>query len=351
MRLADAANGRNNNFNLIRLLAAFAVLLSHSYALAIGPRASDPLSWLGITLGEIAVDVFFVTSGFLVTSSLFARQDLGQFVRARLLRIYPAHLVMLALLVCVVGPIFTTLSLAEYFDSGAILPYLLKTGTLVTGVKYELPGVFDSNPYPHAVNGSLWTMPFELKMYAILGLLGLILSLFRGRRLGALQASVTLLAICAGAFVIADHFWRHASQYFAHFFYMFFTGAALYANRTKVDLSTVAALTIAVAIVISAVNRNAFFVAYTLGLPYLVVYLAYALKGPFLSYNRLGDYSYGIYIYAFPVQQIVAATLSGIGVVGITVIAGVGTLAISVASWHFIERPALRLKGGAVNVR
>ncbi len=100
MRLSNFTDGRDNNFSLIRIIAAFAVLITHSFALAIGTGEAEPFQkFLGMTMGTIAVDIFFITSGFLVTSSLLTRQSVIEFVWARVLRIYPALLVMLCLTV------------------------------------------------------------------------------------------------------------------------------------------------------------------------------------------------------------------------------------------------------------
>jgi peptidoglycan/LPS O-acetylase OafA/YrhL len=111
MRLIEAAQGKDNNFNLIRLIAALAVLVTHSFAIATGNPELEPLrGWLGMTIGDFAVDAFFITSGFLVTASLARRQSGLEFVCARVLRIYPALLVMVALTVFVVGPLLSRLS-------------------------------------------------------------------------------------------------------------------------------------------------------------------------------------------------------------------------------------------------
>ena len=99
MKLSDFTSGRDNNFNLIRIIAALAVLVTHSFALATGTSAAEPFQkTLGMTIGSIAVDIFFITSGFLVTGSLLTRKsfiDFIEFVWARVLRIFPALLVML----------------------------------------------------------------------------------------------------------------------------------------------------------------------------------------------------------------------------------------------------------------
>src|SRR5487761_1170379 len=109
VKLSEAARGRDNNFNLLRFLAAFAVLISHSFSLATGVSDAEPLrAAYGLTWGDIAVDVFFVTSGFLVTASLLKRRSATAFVWARVLRIFPALWLMLFLTVFGMGLALTS---------------------------------------------------------------------------------------------------------------------------------------------------------------------------------------------------------------------------------------------------
>jgi peptidoglycan/LPS O-acetylase OafA/YrhL len=343
--LSGATNGRENNFNLIRIVAALAVLVSHSYQVARGRNTPDMLgATLGMSLGEIAVDVFFITSGFLVTSSLVSRQNTAEFLWARFLRIFPGLWVMLLFAVFLLGPAFSSLPTADYFAAKSIYGYLAKCGTLIAGVGYELPGVFDGNPLPHAVNGSLWTMPYELKMYLLLAIVWLALWIAKDNRRKLFNSVIVTLATASAVFVIADHFWLHASRQFAHFFYVFFIGAGAFILRDRVALSWPTFSAFAIALAASALNKDVFFVVYTCLLPYLVLFLAYAPSGLVLAYNKLGDYSYGVYIYAFPVQQAIAATAPGISVLQLVATAAAVTLLFAVASWHLVESHALALK-------
>jgi peptidoglycan/LPS O-acetylase OafA/YrhL len=129
--LGDLASRRNNNFNLIRMLAATAVLISHSYPLALGSNAVEPLfSWLGISLGELAVITFFCVSGFFISLSRDRAPGNLDFFSARFLRIYPGLTLVLLISVFVIGPIFTTLSTSEYLSSREIYSDLSNNLTL-----------------------------------------------------------------------------------------------------------------------------------------------------------------------------------------------------------------------------
>ncbi len=163
MLLSEAINGKRNNFDLIRLSAAVLVLFSHSYPLS--ARTTEPLqSFTGYdTFGTLAVEVFFLISGLLITKSWMDTPHAGDFIRKRFLRIFPAFAAVTLLSVFALGPVFTQIPLKEYFSSRLTWSYLGNPFMLPT--RYSLPGVFESNPYPAAVNGSIWSLPLEILMY------------------------------------------------------------------------------------------------------------------------------------------------------------------------------------------
>lgn len=347
MKLANLTQGRNNNFNLIRVVAALAVLITHSFALAIGSSNAEPFrNSLGMTMGTIAVDVFFVTSGFLVTASLLTRQSVIEFVLARVLRIFPALLTMLFLVVFGLGAYFTSLSLPAYYADSTTYIYFLKCATLFNGVSFRLPGVFAGNPFRYMVNGSLWTLPFEVKMYATLAVIWVILRAIKWGGVKLIQRTIVSIAVVAGVFVVVDYFYPPARYAFAELFYMFFSGAAFYVLKEKITLSAPVFWLFVIALAASAlIDKDAFFVIYELTIAYILLYIAYIPSGNIRIYNETGDYSYGIYIYAFPVQQSVASLIPGVSVLSMLWISAAITLLLAALSWHLIERRALGLKG------
>jgi peptidoglycan/LPS O-acetylase OafA/YrhL len=136
-----------NNFTLLRLIAAISVLYYHCYPLALGRGAHDPITTLmqkyaGIGLGGLAVGSFFLISGFLVTASFVNRQNLLAFVEARALRIFPGLLVAVLFCVLIVGPLSTSLPLVDYLSNNRSWSFLAKNSTLIFGIQYDLPGVF-----------------------------------------------------------------------------------------------------------------------------------------------------------------------------------------------------------------
>ena len=195
MRLSEYAVGRDNNFNLIRLIAALSVLFSHSVAVLGLPSSREFFfDHLSLSLAEMAVDVFFVTSGFLVTGSLVNRGDVIAFLWARALRIYPAIWVMLILTVFALAPALTTLPLAEYFTSPKTHDYFAKCATLIGGVRYSLPDVFETMPLKTEFNGSLWTLPIELRLYCYLAAGWVVLAAAPAIRLRAMSVAAPLAA-------------------------------------------------------------------------------------------------------------------------------------------------------------
>ncbi len=343
-RLVDVAHDRSNNFHLLRLLAATAVLFSHSFPLATGDISIEPLRRLiGCTPGSIAVDLFFLVSGLLVTISLVKRNSAADFARARFFRIWPALTVALLISVLVLGPAFTTLPIVDYLASFRTWRYLGQNLVLLHGIIYRLPGVFLHNPAPEAVNGSLWTLPSEIRCY-----LWLLAGWWVLRRLGG----AAYFKYLVGAVWLALFAWHVHSlanvtleNSPARMYLMFCTGAALYLFRSAVTLSSRWLAVGLVAVVLAAVTGSGllFGLAYTVVIPYAMLCAAYLPSGWVLKFNRFGDYSYGTYIFAYPVQQSLMASLPSLGIAGLF-FASLGiTTVLAVASWHFIEKPAMRL--------
>lgn len=342
-------SGRDNNFKLIRFIAAALVLYSHAYPLTKTP--GEPLERLaGFSLGHFGVDVFFVISGFLVTGSLLGRRGLGAFLRARLLRIFPALAVNATGTALVIGALHTTLPLAAYFTNLETWRYALQNATTWPwGVWWTLPGVFEHVTVARVVNGSLWSLPWELTMYALLTLVGVAVlrakPLFPRGWLPGLFAFVAAAALVGftlnEALALTDDFTiRQGLRLMA----LFATGAVFHQFRERIPMSAPLFAGAVLVFAASLVFGHWLTAGYVLALPYVVLWLAYVPGGPLRAFNALGDYSYGLYLWAFPVEQSVVQRLPHIGQLGLTGVAGVVTLLLAVASWHWVEEPALRRK-------
>ena len=345
MRLSDCAKGRDNNFNLIRLAAALAVIFSHSVGvLGLPPEREVFFERLGFSLAEMAVDAFFVTSGFLVTASLINRKSVIAFAWARALRIFPALWVMLVLTVFGLGPVLTSLSLTDYLASPATREYFFKCATLITGVRFSLPGIFETLPLKGEFNGSLWTLPVEVRLYVYLAAGWLLLSLTpRLRDKAPLVIAPAALAVVLATVLSARGSHRPLNGADIRIL-MFIYGVTLYVLRDRIHVGRAIMAALIGCLAIASFNQTAFFIVYLLCLAPLVIHLAYVPGGRVRRFNRLGDYSYGVYIYAFPIQQTLATLIHPLSLGLMVALSSGSTLAVAVLSWRLIERRALAHK-------
>ena len=338
MRLGDLTHGRDNNIQLLRLLAAAAVMLFHSYVFS-GHIAEDPVfAATGTTDSSvIGVGCFFVLSGFLVSRSWLTRPGLVAFAAARALRIYPALVVAVALSIALAA-LATELPWRAFVASPVTIDYAWRNA-LAWEVRFTLPGAFAGNPYPGAVNGSLWTLPVELRLYVAVAIAGIAGLLARTDRCAAALAALVALFLWKPEWLPLAP--QNAST--RNLALLFGIGALAYVARQRVPLSLVA-LAAAVGIFIVdpwGIGRGLWFV---LTLAYGTLVLAYHPRIQWHGYNRVGDYSYGLYVYAFPVQQTIVARVPGLTPLELFAVSFAVTLALAALSWHALERPALALK-------
>lgn len=333
------AGGRDNNYNLLRLTAAFLVIVTHSYAIT-GQQNREPLYPLAqdayFSLGMLAVYVFFMISGYLVTKSFVSRHSLTAYAEARILRIYPA-LIVAVLFSMAVGAWFTTWPIGAFLAHEQTHRFAFFNMTLLNyRIAFVLPGVFGDHPYP-LVNGSLWTLPSEVRMYAVVALLGA-LGLLRRRWTFALG----LVAIVAAAVAFGDKAIPLLGNFrLAPFFAV---GACAYVFRHVIPVSTPVMLLLAIGVVAS-VGTPWLKPAVYVTLAYGTFWFAYVPGGFLRRFNRLGDYSYGTYIFAFPIQQTIRETFPEVAPLQMVALAFAATLPLAALSWHLLEHPMLRLKG------
>ena len=346
MRLSDYAVGRDNNFTLLRLSAAMTVLFAHSIAvLGLPPEREFFFNRLGFSLGEMGLDMLFVTSGFLVTASLVSRQDLIGYLWARVLRVYPGMWVMLVLTVFVLAPALTTLPLADYFTSPKTWEYFRKCATLIGGVRYSLPGVFESVPLKNEFNGSLWTMPVEVRMYLYLAAIWLALAAAPALRLRVMRFILPLSAGALLAILLSGRLTGGSVNGANIRVFMFLYGSSLYLWRDRIPMSPALLVGLLAGLVLASFDRTVFFVAYAVSLAPLVLHLAYVPGGRIRSFNDWGDYSYGVYIYAFPIQQTLAYLFPDMSLGAMMASSALVSIAIAIPSWKLIEERALGMKG------
>jgi peptidoglycan/LPS O-acetylase OafA/YrhL len=334
--LADGLAGRKDNFLALRLFAASLVIVAHSYALVLGEvRERDPITAvLGIYSGTVAVYLFFVLSGFLVTGSWLERRELRSFVISRALRLVPASFVCAVVCALLAGPLWTVLDPGSYFAHPKTWTYILQNSTFVR-VQFDLPGVFEDLRRT-SVNGSLWTLRHEAGAYAYVALLGVLGVLTRRWLALAVITALVLVGIFADAWM--PLFRYHDARVLAGYFAL---GMALYLLRDRIPLTAWIALPL-IALAVFTKGTAAYPWAFALALCYVALWLAYLPAIPGLE--RLGDPSYGIYLWGFPIQQTLVWHMPEIDPVLLSVLALPMAWLLGALSWRFVEKPALALK-------
>lgn len=327
---------RSAGFDYLRLILALSIVFYHAFFLCYGWSAGDYVFGGPIRpLAYFLVPCFFALSGFLVTGSL-ERNKLPVFFTLRALRIVPALAVEVLISAFIIGSLLTQFTWREYFSDAKFWHYLLN---VIGDVHFQLPGMFLNNPMPDNVNGQLWTVPFELECYVILGALALLGIAFRARWVFFLTVMLViyqtvyqlygaapqrLLAVAPGRMLIMSCMfgvWMYvARRHIPYSWPLFIVAVAL----TWFGLSTVDLVYVS-----------------TLPLAYVTLFIG-LMNPPRIKLLTKGDYSYGLYLYSFPIQQSIVQLLphnrhwalnAALGLV-------VGGFC-AFCSWHFVESKVL----------
>jgi peptidoglycan/LPS O-acetylase OafA/YrhL len=323
---------RRNNFDLLRLVAALSVIFSHAFLLAENSQNHDPLMILTggqAVLGVAGVFVFFTISGYLITQSFETTPSPLVFLAKRALRIFPGLFGCLLVCVFVIGPLVTQLPLAAYFAQPET--YLFLVHNAVLDIEYNrLPGVvFWQGNIGGIVDGPLWSLPCEALLYLMLFGLGVC-------RL--LTLPVCLLLLAAG---VAGLWFDIAGETFASALWLlgfFAAGMCCYRLRGSRIFAGRWALLALLGLVLS-VPMGLFLIGFALFGSYLTICLAVNRRLPVVPAARLGDLSYGLYIYGWPIEQCVV--YFGGGRAPWWAVFPISTaIAVPVAflSWHAIEK-------------
>lgn len=331
--LDELFSSSENNFNLIRLLAAASVIYGHA-SVVTGTHEPDFLLRLiqYKFIGGVAVDIFFVLSGFLIAASVQSGKGVSYFIASRVLRVYPGLIVCILLSVVFLGTLFS-----KNFDffSPQVWRYVWVNGTAIN-TEYFIPGIFSDRP-DKAINGSLWSIPVELRMYAFVLLLFVTGPLARKHFFNGMFFISAFFAYffpeaLTGILLHPSHL---------HVVVMYMVGVFYWVNRKSVPMNPWI-LFVLILFAATVQGTPKFSYAYTLLLPYLIWCIGFT-PGIFW-FNRLGDYSYGVYLYGWPVQQAVSAINPSLSYLQNTTISIIVALIFGIFSWRFIERPALQLK-------
>jgi len=332
--------GRSSGFDYIRIILASAVVLWHSFTTAYGiSYAHAVLITPYRPIVGLIVPVFFALSGFLVAGSL-SRNSVSTFIGLRVLRIFPALAFETLLSAFLVGVLLTTSPLGSYFVSPAFYAYLCN---MIGWVHYELPGVFTHNPVASRVNAQLWTVPWELWCYFALTATALLRVTRSSTLFLAMTVAGTVGMFAFELFVGHGRMDQENGVVGPALLMAFLSAVAIYLYRDRLPWSTSwCVASAAVAFILSEIPYG----DYLLGFPvaYATIYLG-LLNPQRLPLLRGADYSYGLYIYHYVIQQAIVFLLPSYRhwfvIFPLSLLLGG---AFAAFSWTFIEKPALELR-------
>ena len=338
---------KENNFDFLRLALAVLVIFSHSFPLGAGSEVHEPLRVLThgqMTFGAFAVDLFFVMSGFLIAGSAERSRSIGSFLKKRVSRIYPAFVVSAVLMALVVLP------LASGTFAGASWPVRLMDFVLQTLrlQEFHVSGAFAHNPYPGVLNGSVWSIQYEFWCYlgvALMAAVGLLRQ--RGWVLACFVVSVAIsVAFQTQGWILGGKFAGKvlgSPQLWARLLPFYLAGVVFYLFRDRIKLHTWAASLALVALLAASWVHVGWTAVFPFAGAYLVFYVAFARWIPLQRTGRFGDFSYGTYLYAFPIEQLLVMAFGhAVAPWLLFVIATPLTLLAAVVSWYAVERWFLR---------
>lgn len=340
--LASGFDPRSNAFNTLRLLFAVMVIVQHA-ALTGGYEIAEPLY---VLFGELAVDSFFVLSGFLLTRSWLRRPLWGRYLWHRCVRIFPAFwvcLIVTALLLAPAAAMIAGDSRDFWSQPNGPWDYIWRNALLwiqQTAISNTPAGV----PLPYEWNASLWTLYWEFLCYLALLVLG-VWGVLRQRRWVVLIAVVVLLGFQLSRALVADVDAAVSTSFIAlvlpRLLLMFLLGAAFWLFAEEVPLSGLFAAAATAFIITALLGPWDFRLVGAIPLAYLVLWAGVRVP---VRWGLTHDLSYGMYIYAFPVQQLLVVAGVALAWLPSALLAVILTVPLAAFSWFVVERPALRRK-------
>ena len=339
IKLSEALQRGNNNFDALRLIAALAVIFGHTFALAPAPGFHDPVyEVVGQHSAALAVKFFFFLSGLLVADSLFTKKSAIQFVIARIFRIWPGLVFVLLFSVFVIGPIATNLDVPSYFSNPDTLRYLkhqvlMQTwGTQALGY-YDLPGVFTNNIYKNTVNASLWSLFAEVFAYIVL--LAIFCIDFLNKRISVLFIGLIILDAVYPSRLIFN-FLPIGNEDFSSLPFCFAIGCLFAIYKDSIHIGIRMPIGFGLLALLFHSNPNA---CYLLFVSFFTLSLFLGTRS--FTIRRLAvpfDISYGVFLWGFPIQQMLSHFLPSLTGTGHCVAAMALSILAGSVSWLLIEK-------------
>jgi len=326
----DGAARFSNNFDLLRFVAATAVIVTHAYVLSVGysnMRLYDPI----LLMGQAALAVFFVISGYLIPVSWESTASLPRFAWKRFLRIIPALVPVVLITLFVIGPLMTSLPPVDYYSTLFTLEGISSVPFFENG---GVIGLFQDNPVP-LVNGSLWVIPVEIAMYGVVAVLGLA---------GLLRRRGAIIGLAAINILLWIAWFDDPRASKIRFTLYFLIGAYFSLHRREITYRPLIAGILLLVLALSVLTPYPL-VAGVICIPYLVLYAAH-IRIPLLNtFGRAGDFSYGMYIYHYPIlQALIQISGDSLSLPALSGISFLIVLPLAFLSWHAIEKRALAAK-------
>lgn len=329
-----------NNFDALRLGFAVLVIFSHSFALLHGGDDTDPLMRFSrqLPLGAVALDAFFVISGYLVTQSLLRSSGPLDYLARRARRIYPGFVV--ACLVCGLAVVPLAVRDPATAFEPLVLAKLVGGSLALRGLFAH--GAFPENPFPDAVNGSLWSIAYEAWCYVGLLLLGLA-RVLRPRPTAVLFGLSVVASVGFAVFQpdIPLGMLGHIVGWpmtWARLLPFYLAGAAYYFYRDLIPLSNAGALLALAGLVVGALFPPGLTPALPILGSYLIFWFAFHPRIRVTNAAKYGDFSYGVYLYAFPVQQLLVMGIPGLTPLALFALATPLSVVLGALSWHLVEK-------------
>ena len=336
----DIREGHDNFFTPLRLLFASLVVFGHAFGVALGHSSAEPHVLFHYTFSYLAVNLFFIASGFLVTKSMVYRGDTPSFISARALRIFPALIAHVLFVMLIIGPLGTNLPLLEFFSDPSWYMQPLMVLTFVD-TDMVMPGMFATSGEPLA-SAPLWTLRFEVLAY-IGTLLVFSIGFLRKKWMVLLQFILPSIA-----WIVGQHFGIFEKlpatiENLARFGIAYGLGATIYAYRDRISFSWIAFIAF---IIVSYLMRNTPVIEVTinLALAWFIFRVAYLRMPKFNWMQRIPDLSYGIYIYHWCVMQLLFYWMPHLSWFELFVLTFPPTVGLAAMSWYIVEKPALNSK-------
>lgn len=330
-----------NSFNLVRLIAALTVLVSHAIIVRVGVDTLDPLQGpTPFTLGQHAVNAFFFLSGLMLSQSIERRPDISDYLWARFLRIFPALLAFGIAMTFIAGPLLSSAPVAAYFADKHTWTYPLAV-TLTFGKSAAPLMLFDNLPYAGQVNPPLWTIKYEILAYLMLAALSL--SGLRKYTLVLWLVPAASLALFMHQASLGEAGVASPLYQFGRYGFCFGLGMIVYHYRDRIPT---APWWLAVSVLLVPATHGTVLehAAYVVAVAHAAMLIGVRRYGWLTNVTQRNDISYGVYIYHWPVQQALLVMVPGIGFVTLLGVDLVLTALLAMVSWRLVEEPAMRLK-------